>query len=211
MPAAIKWLNDALDEIRSLPHRYSPVLAAAIRAAHDRTVASLRALSSKDATHSVRLSAADSTADNADDWDKKEMDGLQHVVHTLDMVGAEPALRNIGVEAVHAVTVLDGQQVDVVAICGTSHEQCVEHLKSMWPRNQRRQLLVVSRDTDNIPWYHKFTSILEPVPPRPGDGCKFTDPMGGSLHIGYQDLLSIFQSAIGAADIAKGINAKLTA
>ena len=211
MPAAIKWLNDALDEIHSLPHRYNPVLAAVIDTAHARTVASLRLLSSKDATRSVMLSAADSTADNADDWDKKEMDGLQHVVHTLDIVGAEPALQNIGVEAVHAMTVLDEHQIDVVAICGTSHEKCLEYLKSRSSRNHRRQLLVVSRDTDNIPWYHKFTSILEPVPPRPGDGCKFTDPMGGSLHIGYQDLLSIFQSAIGAADIAKGINAKLTA
>ena len=211
VPAAIKWLNDALDEIHSLPHKYNPVLAAVIDTAHARTVDSLRLLSSKDATHSVMLSAADSTTDNADDWDKKEMDGLQHVVHTLDIVGAEPALQTIGVEAVHAVTVLDEQQIDVVAICGTSHEKCVEHLKSSLSRNQRRQLLVVSRDTDNTHWYHKFTSILEPVPPQPGDDCKFTDPMGGSLHVGYQDLLSISKNATGAADIAKGINAKLTA
>ena len=210
VPAAIKWLNDALDEIRSLP-QYNPALAAAIDESHARTVAALRCLSSKDATHAVKLSAQESKPDNpVDDWANEEMDGLQHVVHTLDIVCVTPAMQTIGLEPVHAATVLDGQQVDVVAIRGTSHEKCVEHLKSVWLRNQRRQLLLVSRDTDNMNWYRKFTSILEPVTPLPADDRKFTDPAGASLHIGYRDLLSIFQHANGADDIAKGINAKLT-
>ena len=211
VPAAIKWLNDALDEVRSLPRQYNPALAAAIDDSHARTVEALRFLSSKDAKYAVTLSAQESTTDNPDDWAQKEMDGVQHVVHTLDILGVVLALRTIGVKPVHAATVLDGQQVDVVAIYGTSHEECVEHLQSVLLRNQRRQLLLVSRDTDNISWYRKFTSILEPVAPRPGDDRKFTDPAGSSLHIGYQDLLSIFRGAIDAADIANGINAKLTA
>ena len=211
VPAAIKWLHDALDEVCNLPPRYNPALTAAIDDSHDRTVASLRRLSSQDTTHAVKLSAQESTTDNPDDWSSKEMDGVQHVVHTLDIVGAAPALRTIGVEPVHAVTVLSGEEVDVVAIRGTSHEKCVEHLRSVWLWNRRRQLLLVSRDTDNMNWYCKFTSILEPVAPRPADDRKFTDPAGASLHIGYQNLLSIFQRANGAADIAKGINAELTA
>ena len=211
VPAVIKWLNDVLDEIHSLPHKYNPALAAAIDDSHARTVAALRALSSKDATHAVKLSAQESTTSNTDDWASKEMDGVQHVVHTLDIVGAAPALQTIGVERVHAATVLNGQQVDVVAICGTSHEECVEHLKPQLLENQRRQMLLVSRDMDNTSWCPKFSSILEPVAPRPGDERKFTDPAGGSLHIGYQDLLSIFKRADDAADIAKGINAELTA
>ena len=211
VPAAIKWLNDALDEIPSLP-RYNPALAAAIDDSHARTVAALRCLSSKNATHAVKLSAQESKpGDSVDDWANKETDGLQHVVHTLDIVGITPALQTIGIEPVHAATVLDGQQVDVVAIRGTSHDKCVEHLKSVWLRNQRRQLLLVSRDTDNMNWYPKFTSILEPVAPRPADDRKFTDPAGASLHIGYGDLLSIFERANGADDIARGINATLTA
>ena len=159
----------------------------------------------------MKLSAQESTTSNTDDWASKEMDGVQHVVHTLDIVGAAPALQTIGVERVHAATVLNGQQVDVVAICGTSHEECVEHLKPQLLENQRRQMLLVSRDMDNTSWCPKFSSILEPVAPRPGDERKFTDPAGGSLHIGYQDLLSIFKRADDAADIAKGINAELTA
>ena len=139
------------------------------------------------------------------------MDGLQHVVHTLDIVCVTPALQTIGLESVHAAIVLEGQQVDVIAIRGTSHEECIEHLRSMWLRLQRRQMLLVSRDADNMKWYRKFRSILEPVAPRPADDRKFTDPAGASLHIGYQDLLSIFQHANRADDIARGINAKLTA
>ena len=211
VPAAIKWLHDALDDVCSLPHRYNPALTAAIDDSHARTVEALRSLPSKDATHAVRLSAQESTTDNPDDWANKETDGFQHVVHTLDIVGVTPALQAIGVELVHAATVLNGKQVDVVAICGTSHEECVEHLKSRLLENQRRQVLLVSRDMDNTSWCPKFTSILEPAAPRPGDERKFTDPAGGSLHIGYQDLLLIFQRANDAADIAKRINAKLTA
>ena len=211
VPAAIKWLNDALDEVHSPPDRYNLALAAAIDDSHCRTVEALRDLPSKDATHAVKLSAQESTTNNPDDWDKNEMDGVQHVVDTLDIVGVEPALRTIGVESVHAATVINGQQVDVVAICGTSHEKCFEHWKSQLLRNQRRQLLLVSRDTDNMCWDRKFTSILEPVAPQLGDERKFTDPAGGLLHIGYQNLLSIFKGAIVAADIAKGINAELTA
>ena len=210
VPASIKWLNDALDEVCSLSHQHNPKLAAVIGDSHDQTVEALRSLSSKDATHVIKLSAQESTADTPDNWAKKEMDGIRHVVNTLDIVGADSALQAIGVESAHAATVINGQQVDVVAICGTSHEKCVEHWKSQLSRPQRRQLLLVSRDTDNMSWYRKFTSILEPVAPQPGDERKFTEPAGESLHIGYQDLLSIFCGATGGADIAKGINAKLT-
>ena len=56
VPAAIKWLNDTLDEVRSLSRRYNPALAAAIDDAHDRTVAALRLLSSTNATQAVTLS-----------------------------------------------------------------------------------------------------------------------------------------------------------
>ena len=211
VPAAIKWLNDALDEVHSFPRCYNPALAAAIDGSHDRTVAALRDLSSKAATHAVTLSVQKSTADNPDGWAEKEKDGVKHVVHTLDIVGVASTLQTIGIEPVHAATVLDGQQVDVVAIFGTSHKECVEHLKSRLLENQRRQMLLVSYDMDNTSWCRKFASILEPVAPRPGDERKFTDPAGGLLHIGYQNLLSIFRGAIGAADIAKGINAELTA
>ena len=209
--AAIKWLNDALDDVRSCGRQYNPALAAAIDESQARTVEALRLLSSQDATHAVKLSAQESTTDNPDDWTDKEMDGLQHVVHTLAIVGVTPAPGTTGVDLAHAATVLGGQQVDVVAIRGTSHEKCIDHLKLMWVGNQRRQLLLVSRDTDNFPWRRRFTSILEPVAPRPGDERKFTDPAGGSLHIGYQNLLSILQDAINVDDIAGGINAELTA
>ncbi len=210
VPAAIKWLNDILDEVPSLPP-HNPALPAAFDESHTRTVAALRLLSSRDATYAVKLSTQESKTSNPDCWAEKERNGVEHVVHTLDIVGVAPALQDIGVERVHATTVLDGQQVDVVAICGTSHEECVEHLKSVLLRNQRRQLLLVSRDTENMNWYRKFTSILEPVAPQPGDDRKFTDPVGGSLHIGYQNLLRIFLDATDAPDIARGINAELTA
>ena len=209
--AAIKWLNDALDDVRSCGRQYNPALSAAIDESQARTVEALRLLSSQDATHAVKLSAQESTTDNPDDWTDKEMDGLQHVVHTLAIVGVTPAPGTTGVDLAHAAIVLGGQQVDVVAIRGTSHEKCIDHLKSMWVGNQRRQLLLVSRDTDNFPWRRRFTSILEPVAPWPGDERKFTDPAGGSLHIGYQNLLSILQDAINVDDIAGGINAELTA
>ena len=210
VPAAVKWLNDTLDDVSRLPHTYNRPLAGAIDASHNRTIEALRSLSSKDAAHTVTLSAQKSTTDNPDAWASDEIEAIHHLLHTLAIVGVDRTLQTIGVAPIHASTVLDGRQVDVVAIRGSSHEECLEHLRPFLLRNLRCPVLLVSRDPDNIPWHSRFSSILEPMPARPSDDRKFTDPTGHPLQLGYQNLLTIVRHATGANGIVEGINAYLT-
>ena len=208
--AATKWLHDALDQDCSRLSYYNSGLAAEIATSHARTVEALRALGSKDAEHAVKLSAQESRGD-PDDWDERQMCGIRHVVDTLDIVGVASYMQNIGKDQVHAATTLAGKTIDVVAVCGPSHEDCVQHLRSMQLMNQRRHLLLVSRDQDNMRWHRRFASILELQGPPLSDDRKFTDPSADSFHIGYQNLLSVLQNANDMTDMAEGINAELAA
>ena len=209
VPAPIKWLNDALDEVLSLLPQYNSALANAISDAHDRTVTALRILKSTDVTHTVTLATPESS-DNPDDWDDIAMAGLQHIVNTVDIVSVGADLGTIGIDQVHATIVLGGQQIDIVAIHGSSHEACVQHLHSMRFRNQRRHLLLVSRDPDNRNWYPKYASFLDQEAPKIDSDREFTDPMRASFHIGYQNLLSIFEQATSTNQIVEAINAELS-
>ena len=213
VPAAVKWLNDELDELPSVSvlHPDSPI-AGGIDTSHHRNVQELRLASGQYAESAVRLSAQEASSEaNADQWDEHQQAGLRHMLHTLDIVGVGADVQAIGVEPVHAVLErADDELVDLVAVRGSSHKKCKAHMEDSLPVPRRRTLLV-SRDTDNTPWYQKYGDFLD-VPRLDARGEReFTDPTLGTVQIGYQDLLSIFLNAHTANDIAEGIDAKFAA
>ena len=210
VPAVVKWLNDALDDVPRLPRSYNPPLAGAIDDSQTRTIEALRSLSSKEAAHTVTLSAQESTTHNPDAWARDEIKAIRHLVHTLTIVGVDITFHTVGVAPTHASTVLNGREVDVVAIRGASHEECLEHLQPYLLRSPRSPVLLVSRDPENILWHPRLGSILDPVPPRPSDDRKFTDPTGSPLQLGYQNLLTIVRLATAATGIVEGIHAQFT-
>ena len=75
----------------------------------------------------------------------------------------------------------------------------------------RRQMLLVSRDRDNNPWLRRFGSFLQPKSTNLGEDHKITDPASGLLHLGYRDLLDIFQQTTTVTAVPGAIDAKLTA
>jgi hypothetical protein len=211
VPASIKWLNDELDEIPSLSVAYQTApLVKYANDSHQQIITALRGIGSQSATHVVQLAAQESTAKHADDWDDTEAEALKNLVHILDIIGIAFTLPAIGVDLAHASLAMNNKTIDVLAIQGASHEDCIEHSKRFLPIPQR-QVLLVSRDRDNTDWQRRFGSFLQPDTPQPGDEPKITDPTSGSLHLGYQNLLSIFRRSETPAALEGGISAELAA
>jgi hypothetical protein len=211
VPADVKWLNDELDELPCLAARYSnAALASQVDASHQQSVAALRAISPKAVTRTVKLAAEESEAAHADDWDNIEAEALEHVVHTLDIIGIGCPAMTVEVDSAHAAFSINSKTVDVLAIRGASHERCIEHSICFSPHPQH-QVLLVSRDRDNTPWLRRFGSILQPEIPRLGQERKITDPASGSLHLGYERLLDIFRNSTTAAAVKEAIYAELDA
>jgi hypothetical protein len=219
VPAAVKWLNDELDGIPSLSVQYSEAAVGAdADLAHAHNITALRQLSSQAATNAIRLASPDSTIRRdtesvlkpEDEWDSLEAQALTHLLHTLDILGIGFQVTAGGAETAHATIVIDDRMVDVLAVRGFSHEACITHSKSFLT-NQRRQVLLVSRDPDNTVWERRFASFLDPEVAKPGEERKITEPGSGSLHLGYQNVLTIFRTSPTTAAVLGGINAVLAA
>lgn len=211
VPASVKWLNDELDQVRSLSFRHPAApLSAQVNIAHEQNTAALRGISSQSATHAIRLASQESKSENADDWDSTESQALEHLVHTLDIIGVGFSPPTVGIGSAHASVAIMNKVVDIVAIRGSSHEQCIAH-STTFLTNPQRQVMLVSRDPDNTAWNKRFGSFLLPETPRLGDERDITDPASGSLHLGYQNLLGIYRQSATPASLGGGIGAELAA
>jgi hypothetical protein len=182
--ACIKWLNDELDELPSLSVTYPHVpLATPSNATHRETVAALRQISPQSAAYAVKLAAQESKAKHADDWSQTESHALEHLVHTLDIVCLGSSPPTVGGDSAHASVVMNSQAVDLLAIRGASHEDCLKYCQGLLSP-PRRQTLLVSRDPDNNPWLRRLGSFLQPESQHLGQERKITDPANGLLHLG---------------------------
>jgi hypothetical protein len=211
VPASIKWLNDELDRIVNLGDRYPGApLAPQAEIVHRQCVLELRRISPQAANYAVKLAATESNAKTPDDWDRTEADAVEHVVHTLDIIGLGFPHPTVGAENAHATVIINNQAVDLLAIRANTHEACVQHAKVSLPLS-RRQVLLVSRDCDNTHWRRKLGSFLQPIAPRLGEERNITDPTGGLLHLGYHNLLDAFRNSASAPALEGAINVELTA
>jgi len=209
VPACVKWLNDELDDLASLSSAYPAVsLASQADTVHQQNIAALRLIPARSVVNTIKLAAQESTDNHADEWGQTEAEALEHLVHTLDIVALGFSAPTVGADPAHATVVMSDQVVDVLAIRGRSHEECVEHSKQFQPR-PARQVLLVSRDWDNNPWHRRFGSYLRTEVPELGQERNITDPESGSLHIGYRLLLDLFQQSTTAGAVTEGINAEL--
>jgi hypothetical protein len=210
-PACIKWLNDELDALDSLSSQYpASALAGHADAAHRQTITGLRAVPDRSAVHTVKLAAKESKAKCADEWGRTEAEALEHLVHTVDIIGIGFPNPVVGADPAHATAVINCQVVDLLAIRGNTHEGCIDHAKtfSLLPR---RQVLLVSRDRDNTPWPKMHGSFLERETPQLGQERRITDPQAATLHLGYEKLLNIFLNSPTPATLQGMINAELVA
>ena len=184
--------------------------ATAADATHKQTIAALREMPANSVSHAVKLAAQESTAKNADDWDRTETEAIEHLVHTLDIVALGSPPPSVAADPAHATVIMDSQTIDLLAIRVHSHQACIQHSRAFLPLPRRKSLLI-SRDKDNNPWSQRFGSFLEPETAKFGQEQKFTDPASGSLHLGYRRLIEIFQTAATANAVQGALNAELAA
>lgn len=220
VPGAVKWLNDTLDGIEclsvSLPQ--SP-LAPAVAATHVLNVQDLRSKTAILATRILALGNPAFTKErpgsppkivekHADEWGASETDALAHVTHTLDIfrIGFADATSNTN--GAHAEVTIRGRAVDVLAVRGATHEQNLKHAEKHLPY-QRRQLLIVSRDSHNSPLSSRDGTIFRGKQAGIQTRAKFTDPANNRFSIGFQELMQEFLGANTPVELEGAVYARL--
>ena len=211
--AVTKWWNDELDTARKLSETYPDLpISGELETNHYRNVTGLRGIDNHAAWKAIKLAAQQSNAENADQFVETEVRALENLINALNILslgGTAPSINN---DNVHATVTLQNQQVDLIAILGHSHEDCWRHCqKSGITAKPRRDLLIVSKDTDNTGLTKRSGSILNPNTRGLGEQRKITEPSAGILHIGYSNLLATIRGGNNLAAVQGAINGQLAA
>ena len=210
VPASIKWINDELDEVRCLSEIYPEApLATQVRTSHTEMKTALRQITPQATAHTIKLASQKSDAKNEDAWGETESKALEHLVHTLDIIKLGSGAVSVGNTPVHAKASFNGWPLDIIAINGESHESCRIHSEKIIAA-PRTQTLLISRDEHNNPWLKRFGSFLQ-TEQALGEEPKITDPASGLLHVGFRNLLDVFQRTNNPEDVPGAINAALSA
>lgn len=215
VPASIKWLNDELDTLPSLSQFFDVPLKGQADNTHKQSVLELRKISPKFATTAVNLATApnrlvtDKNEKTADEWSEPESQAVEHLVFSLDIIGIGFTTPIVGTDCAHATAIMNGQSVDIIAIRGKTHEDCINHSNTV-PPPLRRQVLLISRDYFNTKFSKRCGSFLEQDTNPLGQAHKITDPRGGMLHISYSALLNIFMNSEDSTILKGKINDELS-
>jgi len=216
VPACVKWVNDLLDDIPCLSQQiYDAPLAGLIAAAHETNIIALRAVDSvlleKAIEYATWRLPDISKLPTADDWGDEQTAALVHLVHTLDILRIAGAQLDIIRGVAHATANLRNQSVELLAVNGPSHEQCIDHVERRFVPLPRRQVLLVTRDPQNAPKLKKNKNILRSdSAPTLGAIMDITDVMSGQIHIAFRELMDIYIAATTAADLENSLYARLT-
>lgn len=210
VPAVIKWVNDDLDDGRKSLAAKHPAfpLAGAAGIAHQNSVAALRRLSANSLSKTMLVASTGTNNDNPDSWTEQESLAVSHIVQTfsiLEVADYPPTFHGHGAQA----TIQNGgRSLEVVAVLGSSHEECDKHvMEKVVPH--RGQLLMISRDDDNTPWDPRLRTIFDQVADDTTEYV-FTDPRSAVIRVGYHDILQAYRESANEAELNGAIDAAIT-
>jgi hypothetical protein len=208
--AATKWFNDSLDGLSTLARDYAPQpLAQVIGPVHEKNDHALRAKDANGVRDLMGLAVVESAAKHPDEWDQPELNSLRHVVETLDIFGLGYASLNAAITTVHANLEIQSKPIDLVAVCGKSHEACIKHTERMVPK-LRRHLIIVSRDRDNTSLSGQRTNILTAKRSTLNTKINYTDASTARVYIGFGDVLEHFLTSNNPAELEAALRANLS-
>ncbi|WP_198082821.1 hypothetical protein [Variovorax sp. E3] len=209
VPAAVKWVNDELDDPqKSLAVKFPTwPLAGAVGIAHQRSVDVLRWLPSPALSRAI-LIASPGTKACADEWEKKQGNAVKHVLNTFSILDVAQYPTQFHALGPHASIFRGDIGIEVVAVSGRSHEECNEHIASQ-ALVHRGQLLVVSRDEENTSWNPRFGRFLDQGAEKKSE-VNITDPRSAVIQIGFQDFLRAYQEAANEAALRGAIDAAIS-
>lgn len=210
VPASVKWMNDELDSIEDISNGCAqPSLLSDARTSHQAVVAGLRLLPSPETSKIVRLAVEHNRGEpeqDADKWGEPERGGVEHVVHTLDLVNLAFPTAEFLVSSAHAVADVFGDRYQVLAIRGNSHQSCREASKN-FVAGPRQRLLVVSRDRQNTRTGRASSSFLSARGLEERDS-RITDAY--VRQIGFQDCLEALSASDTVQELKEAIQSGFT-
>lgn len=208
VPASVKWLNDELDDMRSLADKYpDDKLKTDLNDVHQSVVVGLRSLQSAQANRTLLLATSDAKERNADNWDEEERHALKHVVDTLDIFALAGGISHNNDDVGHGVGQIAGVDVDIVAVLGETHDRCLSHSEKKIVPGVQRNVIVVTRDEDNQPWDPREGKFLRAKPVKIGEESKITDPQSRFIHMAYSNLLNMYRQSQSVAELEAKLDA----
>jgi hypothetical protein len=208
VPAAVKWINDALDSIPHLSQIAFDLrpLKPEAEAAESNIIPKIRNLEGNNAiacinwaTCSLLPNGDKPKADNrhTDLWDRTELEALEHVVHSLVSLGLAFDLE-VSNTSLHCILNIEPSSIRVVAIRGDTYENCRRHYDKNVPKQETDPVLVIVRDKNNLkPTPEEYSKITEV---GCGRGLRFLD---------YQTLISCCREARDKNEIRRCIDGYL--
>ncbi len=208
--AEVKWVNDELDEpTRALSHKFPDApLAAAARTAHDGIDLGIRDLQPHAVRHAVLMASVNTKREESvDKWAEIECKAVEHVLHSLSILGAAGMEVSVHAASAHATVKRGHTELEIVAVLASRHEHADKHVREFAPVHRGR-LLVVTKDEENTLWSKEDGSILDKFS-VPTVEVDITDPGSAIVRIGYQNLLQAYRAAQAPADVYGVIHAAL--
>lgn len=177
--AVVKWMNDELDRLSDISTDCLAgcLLCSPVAGSQTAFVAQHRSLSSQSIAERVHYSKASSVkvtdpsdpGSHADEWGQMEREGLEHVIHSLAIIGTAE-LVDIGPACIHGRHKKCG--IEIAAIRGDNHSDCVEAIDTLSSRTHS-PLLLISRDRHNtVPLERELECFADP---NYATGVKITD------------------------------------
>lgn len=206
VPAAVKWVSDALDRIErasaiALAGCHLKVKAETIE---PEIFSAMRSSDGHAATDSVNWATCSFSRGNEfrtnirrlnpDIWGADETEALQHVLHSLTSLGC--AYRLEFENAVLHCAVGDNENfVQVVAIRGDTHQDCRYHYDNYIPHRGADPVLVIARDRDNLI-------------PTPEEHLRFDETAGeGAVaFLDYQTLINTCRQATNSRTLKRHLD-----
>lgn len=205
VPAVVKWVNDELDDPqKSLGITYSrSPLAGVAGVAHQRSVNILRKQPPVELTQTVFVATPETNRD-PDTWQQNQSKALKHVLHTFSILDAAQYPADFHGKGAQATIFKDDTSLEVVAVVGRNHEECDKHVMDQLPAH-RGQLLLISRDEDNMSWDPRMRSVFDQVA-EPTTELNITDPTSAVIRVGYHDVLKAYRAAINQDTLKEAID-----
>jgi len=182
VPTTTKWINDSLDcvvrlsatalagrPLEAVATTVEPAVIEGTRKRVGHAAAELVEWAACSFCHGKQSREANQRH-QADLWEQPETDALEHIIHSLTLLGMTYDLE-VADSSLHGRMDGDAGYVQVVAIRGETYEDCRLHYDRTVPKLGSDLVLVIARDRDNlVPAPEEFQRVYEA---GGGRGLKF--------------------------------------
>jgi len=206
VPAAVKWINDSLDNIERLSEIalegcHLKVEAEANEPAIINAICSFDGQAASNFVNRATCSFSRGSESreearrcNADLWGADEADALKHVLHSLTSLGLAYTL-DFEKVLLHGAVIYDEGFVQIVAIRGDTHQDCRLHYDKHILHQGTDPVVVITRDHDNLkPTKEEYSKIYE------------TDSNSGLAFRDYHTLVTNCRNAADSNSLRRQLN-----